>query len=70
MNSLKLELEEVVSHMTWVLKTELSPLEEMQVLLTSEPKIRNFKLHVFLFIVYMRMHACTHVIVCTWKSER
>lgn len=33
---LELELREVVSHLPWVLGTELGPLEEQQVLLSAE----------------------------------
>lgn len=59
LNPLKLELEEVVSHVTRVLRIDLSPLEERQVLLFSEPSSPGPRLET-LNCNFFSLH-CIHV---------
>lgn len=41
--SLELELQGFVSHPTWVLRTEVGPLEEQQLFLTTKPFLQFLK---------------------------
>lgn len=42
----------VVSHQTWVLRTELRPLEEQQALLNSEPSLQTHTYPLCFFVVF------------------
>lgn len=57
-DSLKLELGEVVSHVTWVLRTELSPLEERKALLTSEPSSPGPRLETLHCMSFLSLCTC------------
>lgn len=69
LNALKLELEDVVSHITRVLRIDLSLLEERQVLLTSAPsspgprlETLNCKFSLHCVHVCMRAHVPQYVL--------
>lgn len=42
---LELELQKIVSHLIWVLRPELGPLKEQQMLLTTEPPFQLLDPH-------------------------
>lgn len=70
-NPLKLELQEAVSHMAWVLRTELGPLEEKRVLLTTElsssaPKLKTLN---YMSLLCICERACTRL-TCVHGGQR
>lgn len=72
-NPLKLELQEAVSHMTWVLRTELGPLEEKRVLLTTKLSSLAPKLKTLNYMSFSLLCICDHAstrLTCVHGGQR